>query len=308
MDNIERALREGGTDNAFTMGRDVGEVTAHAISSVVAVYGAPKACASLANLGLKVSTKAAKAIATLDTATIAVKSAQVAAMVGESARAVQQLGVSGVAKEAGKVAITVAKQAPGVALEVALQSTIGVSSEQFAHALMQLAAGPTVRPFNFQRVRQISEWNNAPKGVLGEALAAEKIHELIPGAKIISKPLKASEPGIDFVIKVQRNGVDHYIIGESKFGQSKLAQTKKSGQQMSDEWILGKIRKNGPTRLHAAVGEREAELIARAMKSDNVEKWLIQSNSFEHSWISLLDKEGKVLPAVKQVSKTIGDL
>jgi hypothetical protein len=227
--------------------------------------------------------------------------------VGEHARVVQQLGVGGIAKEAGKLAVTVAKQAPGVALDVALQSTIGVSSEQFARALMQLAKGPATKPLNWQQAQRIAEWSNASKGLFGEALATEMIHELIPGARIISRPLKASEPGIDFVVKVPRNGVDHYIIGESKFGQSKLSQTK-SGQQMSDEWILAKIRGNGPTRIHAAVGEEEAVLIARAMKDGNVEKWLIQSNTFEHTWISLLGREGKMLPAEKQISKVIGGL
>ncbi len=65
IDNITTALREGGRENAWQLGHDIGEVTTHAVSAVTGAYGAAKGCAALAKVGIKVgsgSIKAAKAL------------------------------------------------------------------------------------------------------------------------------------------------------------------------------------------------------------------------------------------------------
>ncbi|XAV88534.1 MAG: hypothetical protein AAHH96_00085 [Candidatus Symbiodolus clandestinus] len=69
IDNITTALREGGRDNAWQLGHDIGEVTAHTISAVTGAYGAAKGCVALGKVGIKLGTgsiNAAKVLHAMD--------------------------------------------------------------------------------------------------------------------------------------------------------------------------------------------------------------------------------------------------
>ncbi|XAV88525.1 MAG: hypothetical protein AAHH96_00035 [Candidatus Symbiodolus clandestinus] len=201
------------------------------------------------------------------------------------------------------MAATAAKQVPGIALEVALQSTIGISSEQFAQALIGLVNPETPLA---ARARQFAVMMSQDKGLLGEALARKEIECLLPGSKVISQPLKVGERGIDLVTKIQINEIDHYIIIEAKTGTSKLNLTKKDGLQMSDTWIRGEG--SGFDRLHKAVGRDELKLIKKAEENGRVEKWLIHTDKQQQVGIKLLGPDGKPLPSEQQVSNILEKL
>ena len=74
------------------------------------------------------------------------------------------------------------------------------------------------------------------------------------------------QTGLDGVYK-NHSPPPEYVITEAKYDTSKLGWTK-DGKQMSDGWLT-------PGRLAKKVGEAEAKAIRKAMRNDNVEKWLI---------------------------------
>lgn len=121
---------------------------------------------------------------------------------------------------------------------------------------------------------------NAEKGVFGEAkgdefMMGEGMQKMNgPPVKVGDKPLGQ---GIDGVWK-NSSPPPEYVISETKYGSSRLGNTK-DGPQMGDKWI--------DRRLDKAVGKVEADKIRDSMLEGNVEKWLLR-----------VDESGKVTKSV----------
>jgi len=95
--------------------------------------------------------------------------------------------------------------------------------------------------------------------------------------------------GIDGVY-YNPNGKPPYVIGEAKYGTSKLSQTA-DGLQMSEDWILGS------NRLENAVGIDVADDILELLVSgsDEIISSLIHIDSNGNIVEYILDNAGKVV-------------
>lgn len=144
---------------------------------------------------------------------------------------------------------------------------------------------------------------NAQKGVIGEAMGADLINRIAPGAQRIGRAPGLGQAGIDDLYKVSRPDVD-YVIVEYKFGSSKLGRTA-DGIQMSNDWLHGTA--TGDNRLLRATGSNPAlaDDIAVAMSRGRLEKWLVHTDPFGNVSVGLLDKNAKFIP--KPISRVIGE-
>ena len=112
-----------------------------------------------------------------------------------------------------------------------------------------------------------SKQTSTQKAAFGEKTAHDKM--LQQGFEPVGSTDGQYQPGqtgLDGVYK-NHSPPPEYVITEAKYDTSKLGWTK-DGKQMSDGWLT-------PGRLAKKVGEAEAKAIRKAMRNDNVEKWLI---------------------------------
>ena len=116
----------------------------------------------------------------------------------------------------------------------------------------------------------ITEQSTAKKGIFGEYHADRYMRE--EGfEKLNGDPTQLTDPPkgprIDGVYK-NSSPPPQYVIGEAKYGDSRLGMTK-DGKQMSPEWI--------DQRLDKAVGKRMADEIRQAdLDPGQVERWMIR--------------------------------
>ncbi|HEX8659775.1 MAG TPA: hypothetical protein VF690_19685 [Hymenobacter sp.] len=107
--------------------------------------------------------------------------------------------------------------------------------------------------------------NNGEKGVYGEHISDAYMraqgHTKLNDGGVLTPllPVPARGTGIDGVWR-HGNPPPDYIITEAKYDTSQLRRTKRSGMQMSNQWI------NSNNRLERAVGRPEALRIAAAMR------------------------------------------
>lgn len=141
---------------------------------------------------------------------------------------------------------------------------------------------------------------NAQKGMVGEAMGADLVDRIVPGAQRIGRSPTVGQTGIDDLYKVNRPDVD-YVVVEYKFGSSKLGQTA-DGLQMSDDWLVG--TNTARDRILISAGEAQAESIVNALDAGRVEKWLVHTDPFGNVTVALVDKSGKLIP--QPISKVIG--
>jgi hypothetical protein len=132
------------------------------------------------------------------------------------------------------------------------------------------------------------------KAAFGEKTAHEKMlaqgHEPVGNTNGDYRP---GEQGIDGVYKNKTPPPD-YIITETKYGTAKLSKLEDGTKQMSDKWVLSS------DRLENKVGRIESANIQQALRTGNVEKWLINVNPDGTATKAVLDasasKIGKVIP------------
>ena len=116
--------------------------------------------------------------------------------------------------------------------------------------------------------------SNQHKGQMGEA--EMDAHFAAQGYSKVGTHVGSQ--GIDGVYH-NPTGTPPYIIGEAKYGSSRLGTTVHSGQQMSDHWIDTPIGGGGgPSRLESAVGPTHAAAIQASAASNpgSVQKQLFQ--------------------------------
>ncbi len=98
---------------------------------------------------------------------------------------------------------------------------------------------------------------------------------------------QATHQGIDGVY-YNPDGHPPYIIGEAKYGSSKLGSTL-DGKQMSDNWI--------DKRLVDAVGEEMADdiILEMMLNPDNVQKQLVNISTDGNVTTKILDEYANVV-------------
>lgn len=139
--------------------------------------------------------------------------------------------------------------------------------------------------------------NHTRKGNYGEMktdLHMEKVTE-INGKEVTLTPLHKRTTDID---TKTRKGIDNiyecsnpppkYVIADSKYGSSKLGDTK-DGKQMSDDWI------RGSNRLDNIVGKKKAKEIKDALDNGEVHKVLSKVSDNGDVITQKLDSLGKII-------------
>lgn len=156
-----------------------------------------------------------------------------------------------------------------------------------AQSPSQLAGRPSVRAAEAApataptKPKSIKDATNAEKGVFGEAKADQ--HMINQGfEKMNGAPVKVGDApkgkGIDGVWR-NKNPPPDYVITEAKYGSGRLGTLKDGTKQMSDEWVL--------PRLRGEVGPKEALKVRNAMARGDVEKLLLK-----------VDETGNVRPVL----------
>ncbi|MBC1925537.1 T7SS effector LXG polymorphic toxin [Listeria innocua] len=132
--------------------------------------------------------------------------------------------------------------------------------------------------------------NNFQKGNYGEMKMdkyfADKGYTRISKDKVTSLN-QTGHKGIDGVY-YKPDGKPPYVIGEAKFGKSRLGKTK-DGKQMSDGWIEGVV--SGRDRLAEAVGQG----VANQIRNGEYARKLVKVSDKGLISTKLLDASGKVV-------------
>lgn len=130
---------------------------------------------------------------------------------------------------------------------------------------------------------------NKTKSLTGEAAGRDYMQK--NGFEKISGDKGWNAPGTDDIWKNAKPPPD-YVVTEYKYGQGSLGSTK-DGLQMGDDWLKGV--NTGKSRIDSAIGVEDALKVNEALKTGNVEKWLLRVDESGDVSKQALDGAGKAI-------------
>lgn len=147
---------------------------------------------------------------------------------------------------------------------------------------------------------ELKHLTNNQKRVMGELFGEASVKKALPDGKKLARVQGNGSTGIDDLYRTNRPDVD-YVVIEYKFDMSRLGKTI-DGPQLSDTWSLG--AKTGDNRVLKAVKDPDlADSVAKAMKNNRIERWLVRTDPHGGVSVALVDKHGKIIP--QPVSKLL---